>query len=108
MKFHISPNRRYLHIKLPSDSFGDGRAEKQATVSSWSRYRARRYHDWVSARVRALGWGALVPTWAAAYGLGRAIFLARDFGRGGISLLLLADNYNRAATISTTKRTKHP
>jgi hypothetical protein len=52
----------------------------------------------------------LVPAWAAARGLGRALFRAQDFGRGGISLLLLADNYNlttadRTAEAQSTQRT---
>ena len=52
MKFHISPNQRYLHIKLPSDLFGDGRAGKQATVSLWARDRAGRYHKVLSGKLR--------------------------------------------------------
>ena len=65
----------------------------------------QRQHVKTQARMRALGWGRLCSHgqlhvgWQDAFG-------ARDFGRGGISLLLLADNYNLAATISTTKRTK--
>jgi hypothetical protein len=54
-------------------------------------------------RVRALGRGALLPARAAACGLGGAFFRARDFGRCYISLLLLADNYNRTTTNITAE-----
>jgi len=42
-------------------------------------------------------------TWAAACGLGRALFRAQDFRRCYISPLLSADNYNQTANDPTTK-----